>query len=181
MVVFDATMLSILLRPETRPPLDSATGKPVEMADARTAHLVERLEKSKTVIIIPTPSLSEILIKAGAAGPSIVTRIQKSSAFRIQPFDVRAALELAQITNALASASEKRAMIDAPWSKIKFDRQIVAIARVHRATEIYTDDDKLIAFASLNDIPCIRVGDLPIPESAKQPQLPLSAPEAKPE
>lgn len=173
MVVFDATMLSLLLRSGAKPPLDPATGKPVEYAEVRTAHLVEQLDKSQTIIIIPTPTLSELLVKAGAAGNSFVARLQKSSVFRIQPFDVRAAVELAQMTNAIASASDKRAAIDAPWSKIKFDRQIVAIAKVHNATAIYTDDGKLIAFAQKHDIPCIRLADLPIPESARQHELPL--------
>ena len=78
------------------------------------------------------------------------------------------------MTNAIASASDKRAAIDAPWSKIKFDRQIVAIAKVNGATAIYTDDEKLIAFAKLQDMPCIQIADLPIPDSARQPELPLS-------
>lgn len=173
MVVFDATMLSLLLRPGTKPPLDPATGHLVEHAGVRTADLVERLEKSRTIIIIPTPTLCELLIKAGAAGNTFVSHLQKSSVFRIQPFDVRAAVELAQLTNALGSGGDKRAAIDAPWSKIKFDRQIVAIAKVHGATAIYTDDGKLIAFAQMCDIPCIRVADLPIPDSAREPELPL--------
>jgi hypothetical protein len=67
-------------------------------------------------------------------------------------------------------------MIDAPWSKIRFDRQIVAIAKVNAATAIYTDDNKLIAFANLHDIPCIRIADLPIPDSARQLGLPLPSP-----
>jgi hypothetical protein len=75
------------------------------------------------------------------------------------------------MTDATTSMTEKRAGIDAPWSKIKFDRQIVAIARVHRASQIYTDDAQLIAFAGLCDIPCVRVADLPIPASALQPDL----------
>jgi hypothetical protein len=60
-----------------------------------------------------------------------------------------------------------------PWSKIKFDRQIVA-TKVHTATAIYTDDEKLIAFAKMYDIPCIKLADLSIPDSARQPDLPFS-------
>ena len=173
MVVFDATILSLLLRPGSQAPIDPATGDRVEHADLRVAALVQRLEKAHTVILIPTPVLSEVMLKADRAGPAMLGVIQKSSAFRIVPFDARAAVELAQMTNALASNADKRAAIQAPWAKIKFDRQIVAIAKVHRATTIYTDDDKLIAFAALNDITCTRVADLPIPDSARQGQLPF--------
>jgi len=173
MVVFDATMLSLMLRPNSRAPLDSATGLPVEHADLRIADLVRRLQRSKTVIIVPTPALSEILIKSGAGGPGILQTIQRSPAFRIEGFDIRAAVELAQMTNETASGADKRAAIAAPWAKIKFDRQIVAIARVHRATHIYTDDLQLIGFASLNDIECVKLADLPLPASAMQGELPL--------
>jgi predicted nucleic acid-binding protein len=187
MVVFDATQLSLLFRPGSPAPLDPSTGARVEHADLRVAALVERLEKARTVIVIPTPVLSEVLIKAANSGPAILAAFQKSSVFRLVGFDARAAVELAQITNEYGSGADKRAGIEAPWSKIKFDRQVVAIARVIRATAIYTDDDKLIAFASLNDIPCIRVADLPIPDSARQAQLPFEAggpsetPDDKPE
>jgi hypothetical protein len=174
MVVFDATMLSLLLRAGAKAPIDPATGAPVQYAEVRIAHLLEQLEKSRTVIIVPTPALTEILIKAGTAMGGIVARIQKSSVLRIQSFDARAAIELAQMTNANASASDKRAAIEAPWSKIKFDRQIVAIAKVNAATDIYSDDDKLVAFATKHDIHCIRIADLPIPDSARQMGLPLS-------
>jgi hypothetical protein len=75
-----------------------------------------------------------------------------------------------------ATRRERRETIAAPWAKIRFDRQIVAIAKVHEATAIYSDDEDLITFAEQQGIPCVRVRDLPIPESARQPQLPLSPP-----
>ncbi len=171
MVVFDATMLSLIFRPGAKGPLDPATQQPVEFADLRVAALVEKLTKARTVIIIPTPVLSEVLIKADAAGPTILATIQRSSAFRVVGFDARAAVELAQMTNQFASAADKRAGINAPWSKIKFDRQIVAIAKVNRASAVFTDDDQLIGFAGLNDLHCVRVADLPIPPSAMQGEL----------
>ena len=180
MVVFDATMLSMLLRPGTRAPLDPATGLPVEHAEVRIAELVTQLQKAKSVIIVPTPALSELLVKAGTAGPGILQAVQRSSAFRIEGFDIRAAVELAQMTNELGTAADKRAGIDAPWTKIKFDRQIIAIARVNRAESIYTDDEALITFAAMNDIPCVRVADLPIPASARQTELPFDARKREP-
>ena len=179
MVVFDATMLSLLLRSGAKPPLDSATGKPVEYAEIRIAHLIEQFEKSRTIVILPTPALTEILIKAGGAGPTIVARIQKSSVLQVRSFDARAAIELAQMTNSVASAADKRAAIAAPWAKIKFDRQIVAIAKVNAATAIYSDDEKLIACAKLHDIACVQIADLPIPASARQMGFPLTPPDTE--
>ncbi len=177
MVVFNTTILSLLLRQSARPPLDPATSAPVVYARERLEGLVDALQKSRTAVIIPAPVLSEILIRAGAAGPGIIETIQRSATFRVAAFDTRAAIELAQLTNAsLTTARDKRDAIAAPWAKIKFDRQIVAIAKVHGATAIYSDDEQLIAFATSNSIPCIRVADLPIPKSVRQPQLPLAPP-----
>jgi predicted nucleic acid-binding protein len=177
MVVFDTTALSLLLRPGTRAPLDPATGQPVAFAQERLAALVESLQKTRTVVIVPAPVLSELLIKAGAAGPGLVSAIQRSSAFRVGAFDTRAAIELAQMTNALlVTAHDRREAQTATAAKIKFDRQIVAIAKVHAATAIYSDDGQLIAFAEANGLRCIRVADLPVPDSARQPKLPLPPP-----
>ncbi|MGH7058813.1 MAG: hypothetical protein ACREFH_00380 [Stellaceae bacterium] len=177
MVVFDTTVLSLLLRPGARPPLDPATGVPVARARERLEALVETLQKTRAVAVVPAPVLSELLIKAGDAGPGIVTAIQRSSAFRVAPFDTRAAIELAQMTNAsLTTARERREAVAATAAKIKFDRQIVAIAKVSGTDAIYTDDGELIAFAETNGIKCIRVADLPVPEAARQHRLPLTPP-----
>jgi hypothetical protein len=181
MVVFDATMLLLLLRPGVKAPLDPSTGKPVEEAEARLAHHVANLEKSKTRIVIATPALSELLVRAGPAGTALVAQIQKSAVFRIAPFDTRAAIELATMTHAALTAGEKRNGIQAPWSKVKFDRQIVAIAKVENATAIYSDDNSLIAFAEANGITAIRLADLPLPPQQAQSELPLSVPEQNPD
>ena len=65
MVVIDATILLLLLRPESGVPMDSA-GKPVDHAPARVDFLIRELEKLGSRILIPTPALSEVLVRAGA-------------------------------------------------------------------------------------------------------------------
>ncbi|MCI0466017.1 MAG: hypothetical protein L0Y57_03285 [Beijerinckiaceae bacterium] len=177
MVVFDTTILSLLLRPGCRPPSDPATGEPVAFPRERLEALIEALQESRTIAIVPAPVLSELLIKAGNAGPGIVAAIQRSAAFRVAPFDTRAAIELAHMTNtSLTTVRERREAAVATTAKIKFDRQIVAIAKVQGVTAIYSDDKERIAFAQAHGITCVRVADLPVPESARQPQLPLTSP-----
>jgi len=83
MVVLDTTMLSLLLRPDSRPPIDPATGAPVAFARERLEGLVETLQKARTRVIIPTPVLSELLIKAAMAFPGIVDTIERSAVFRV--------------------------------------------------------------------------------------------------
>lgn len=174
MVVLDTTMLSLLLRPGSRPPIDRATGARVTFARERLEGLIETLQKTRTRIIIPAPVLSELLIKAGTALPGLIGAIERSAVFRVAAFDKRAAIELALITNAsLKTAREMREAQTATAAKIRFDRQIVAITKVQQATAIYSDDGDLIAFAEANAIPCTRVADLPVPESARQLRIPL--------
>jgi predicted nucleic acid-binding protein len=65
----------------------------------------------------------------------------------VVPFDTRAAIELAVMTRNAIDQGDKRGGVDAPWNKVKFDRQIVAIAKVAGATTIYSDDLQLRTFA----------------------------------
>jgi hypothetical protein len=65
-------------------------------------------------------------------------------------------------------------------AKPKFDHQIVAIARVEKATVIYSDDEGLGRFAKRAGIKTIGVGQLPLPPIDAQGQLPLEPPEALP-
>ena len=64
MVVFDATFLSHLLYPESRPPLNPSTKQPVARAKERIEYLIETLWEAKQKIVIPTPALSELLPSA---------------------------------------------------------------------------------------------------------------------
>jgi hypothetical protein len=89
------------------------------------------------------------------------------------PFDTIAAVEAALMTRAALSTGDKRGGLGAPWAKVKFDRQIVAIAKVARATMIYSDDADVRTLAAAENIPVIGLAELPLPA---QPELPLPTP-----
>ena len=172
-VVFDATFLMPMLRPEVGFPVDSATKKPVEKAKERLDYLLDGLEKSATKILVPTPALSEILVRAGVrASQEIVETLDKSRVFRIEAFDTLAAIEVAAMTRAALDGGDKKAGIDAPWAKLKYDRQIVAIAKLKGATAIYSDDEDVAKLGHLAGIPVIRFADLDLPP--EDPQLVIS-------
>lgn len=171
MILFDSTMLLLTIRPSVNAPVDKKTGKPVEYVAERTNALLAKLEKQKVKIIIPTPVLSEVLIDAGKEMGSLIQSIQKNPIFQIMPFDILAAAELAAMTYDAKKRGDKKSGSSETWAKIKFDRQIIAIAKVHNATAIYSDDVNLSKFAEKIDIDIVRLIDIPIPESAKQ--LPL--------
>jgi len=168
MVVFDATMMLLAIKPNVNPPIDEATGKPVENAEARINGLIETLEKEKTKIIIPAPALSELLVRAGTDIQSIIDRIRENSVFRIEPFDTRAAIEVALMARQAIDGGSKRAHQNSVWAKIKYDRQIVAVAKVNRATVIYSDDGHVRTLGDQNKIRVVRLVDLPIPDKDRQ-------------
>lgn len=173
MVVFDATTLLYLLDPEAKAPKDPETGEPVARVKDRITFLVSELEKRKEKIIVPTPALSELLVRAGEAGPGYLDILSRQATFKIVDFDQRAAVEVAAATREALAAGDKRSGSDSPWAKVKFDRQIIAIARVEGASAIYSDDGDIVRFAKNFGIAVIRVSDLPLPPEDAQQSLPL--------
>jgi predicted nucleic acid-binding protein len=177
MVVIDATMLLLMLRPGTPVPA-GPRGVPVDRAKDRVDYLVQRLDRQKTKIIIPTPALAESLVRAGAeASQQIIEHLQKYSVFRIEPFDTRAALEVAAMARADLSGGRKRDVLAATattYAKVKYDRQIMATARVNSVTAIYTDDKDIRSMAEGTNIDVIGVADLPLPPEKMQQELELT-------
>ncbi len=162
-VAFDATLLLPLLSPVVQGPLDRATGKPVEFVKERIDLLLKELEKSRTKIIIGTPAFSEILVHADRAGPDYLNRIKQSSAFEIKSFDDRAAVEVALMTREAIKLGDKRGGSTDTWAKVKFDRQIVAIAKVNGASIIYSDDLGVQHFGRQAGMTVIGMPQLPLP------------------
>jgi hypothetical protein len=60
---------------------------------------------------------------------------------------------------------------------MKFDRQIVAIAKVTGATTINSDNRQLPTFAEQQGLIVVGLADLPMPPAAREPELPLSLPD----
>src|SRR4051812_15729574 len=109
MVVIDATNLLLMLRPETPVP-PGPDGLQIDQPKERIDYLVHRLDKAKDTLVIPTPALSEALVRAGAAASQkIIEHLQRYKVFRIEPFDTRAAVEVAAMTRkALDSGRGKK-------------------------------------------------------------------------
>lgn len=84
MVVFDASILVLLLDPEARPPADPETAEPVSRCKDRLEHLIAAFERERTKVIIPTPVLSEVLVRAGKAGPAYLDTLSGSARFLLR-------------------------------------------------------------------------------------------------
>ena len=135
---------------------------------AKLDNLIEELQKKRTKILIPTPALTELLVHAGKAREAIHQELSCNSLFQITPFDSRAAMECALLLEEALSAGERRQVTK---TKFKFDWQIVAIAKSHDATVIYSDDTDIARYGKRANLIVIRTDDLPLPASELQSKL----------
>jgi hypothetical protein len=169
-----------LLFPTVSGPIDPATNKPLESCRERLDYLIEDLETRRVKIIVPTPALSEILVHADRAGVQYLNKLRQSRAFRIASFDERAAVEVAMtIRQDIEKLGRKRGRtVTATWAKVKFDRQIVAIAKVNGASIIYSGDEGIRTFAEESGIVTVALWQLPLPTDQSQMTLFKGEPDA---
>lgn len=179
-VGFDNTMLSILLNPASRIPIDPATGHPVTMAKKRAEALVEALGKSRQRIVVPTPAAAELLTAIGPTAQQYFDIIVRSRLFEFASFDPRCAIELACLNREIFSVSDPKNPNEA-YQKIKIDRQIIAIFRVAGVENIYTDDDGMAKRARLCGLVPIATAELALPAEDRQTVIQFDAPDEIPE
>jgi hypothetical protein len=161
MVAFDNSIFCLALHPDAKPP------DGVDRAKDRVQYLLETLRDQNERILIPTPAFSEFLILAANDGPSYILKIRENSLFRVEPFDQRAAIELADMELVARAKGSKHGSATANWQKVKFDRQIVAVARVHSARCIYSDDADVAAHGNDCGLAVIKLRDLPTPPAVQ--------------
>ena len=174
MVVFDSSVLLLVLDPNAKPPNDPTTGQPLDKAFERIEYLIENLTADKERIVIPTPVLSEVLVHAGHAMQPYLDTLNGQAAFRIAPFDQKAAIEAALAMSDAIKRGGRRidaANPDATVTKIKFDRQIVAIAKAEGAHAVYSDDADVHVYSMHAGLDAYRTADLDLPPEDPQGSL----------
>ncbi|MBR1149846.1 PIN domain-containing protein [Bradyrhizobium sp. JYMT SZCCT0428] len=159
-VVFDASFLIPLLDPRV---------KGFGEVDVKLLHLVQTLDKQRDVVVIPTPALSELLIGAGDAAPHYLDILNRTPRFKVAAFGPRAAVEAAERHRQALRNNDKKEGAES-WAKLKFDRQIIAIAKVEGADRIYSNDDDIRRYSKAEALEVIRLEDLPEPPE-KTPDL----------
>lgn len=182
MVVFDTSFLLLVLDPRAKAPTDPKTGKPVARSSERAEYLIKNLAADREKILIPTPVLSEVLVYAGTATADYLEVLNTQSSFRIVPFDQKAAIEAAvAMRDALNRGGHRidAANPDSSKTKIKFDRQIVAIAKAEGAHTVYSDDEDVYNYAQRAGLKCVRTADLELPPENPQISMDLPASDKK--
>lgn len=169
-IAFDNTFLSLILKPDTTPTPNPATGKPIDFCTQRVEALVDKHSKRGDTVLIPTPCFAELL----CAVPDIektVGEINRSAVFDLTPFDARCAIDLADVTRKAISSGDKKSGVKAGWNEVKFDRQIAVIAQVNGAEIFYTDDSNQSEFASMLGLTVKHTWDLDLPPEYAQAPL----------
>jgi predicted nucleic acid-binding protein len=159
MIAFDTSFLTLLFVPDAPHSITNAK--------QRVEFLISDIHGSGERIVIPTPALSEILVRSGSAKNDIIQTLTKSPKFLVAPFDIRSALELSIMTDAAFTKKDKRAGAEGTWVKITLDRQIVAISKTFEARAIYSEDHNVRAIATREGLATYSVEDIKIPEPSQ--------------
>jgi len=163
MVLFDCDSLCFLFCDNPGKIIDPSTRKSVERPKEKIEYLIKVLASKREKIVLPTPALNEILCLAGNDAHEVLAALTNTYGFELAAFDVRAAVEAAIITrNALAKGNKTRGS-KSTWAKLKFDRQIIAIAKSRGVSVIYANDADIHRFAKKEELEVISVRDLPDP------------------
>lgn len=167
-VALDNTFLTLWISPDAKSRPDPKTGKPVDFCKERIEALIDSLSRNdRSRVIIPTPSLAEALVSAEDA-IKITKELELYASVQIVPFDVRSAVELSYLTRAALAANNKKGGLDIDWQHVKHDRQIVAIAKAHGASILYTDDSSQTHFACQAGLSVKHTWDLELPAAYAQ-------------
>lgn len=162
----DTSALILLVNPAANPPVDPETKQPVTHARERVELFLAGLSAADT-LVIPTPVLAEVLVGAEEGGPGLLEAISGMARLKVRPFGERAAVETAMMTRDAVNAGDKRGGSQAPWQKVKVDRQVIAVARVESAARIYADDRNLVEFARFLGMDVFSTWDLPVPDGVE--------------
>lgn len=144
----------------------------------KLTHLVAMIDKRKGKMIIPTPALAEYLILADLAGLEFVTALDRRAAVQVADFDISAAFEVSQMHAAALGRGDKKDGSTSSWQKVKYDTQIVAIAKANGAKLIISNDDGVRASAARIGLKVMKAEELPFPDAARQHALQIEGGEA---
>lgn len=161
MVAFDNNIFCLALH--------LAAKSEVDRARDRVEYLLQTLRDQNERVILPTPVLAEFLVFAGDEAPLYLEKLRDNSIFRIEPFDERAAIELAQVELLARRGGNKKGQgIHSEWQKVKFDRQIVSVAKVNGAHCIYSTDSDVGKHAVDFGLQVLTIQDLPLPPAVQE-------------
>ncbi|MDR0564232.1 MAG: PIN domain-containing protein [Azoarcus sp.] len=123
---------------------------------------VNAIKKARGQILIPAPVFAEFAVKANE---DEIQEILNDRTFVIADFNKKSALECSFILrNELVKKRNKKEN----KIKVKFDVQILSIAKANEAEVLITDDTHLINLASKHGVLTKTVNNLPPPDPVQE-------------
>jgi predicted nucleic acid-binding protein len=171
MIVLDTNIFTFILNPDSNPSIDPKTNAPVAHARDRVELFINETVKEKRKILLPTPVLAETLIGVSSDINDFVSSIKKFNVFKIADFCERSAIELRMLYNGLGEQKLTDLRKSRSKSGIKFDLQILSIARTQGADEIVTDDSNLRKLSAQLGMKTRGLADLHLPPEPRIPGL----------
>ncbi|WP_422102003.1 hypothetical protein [Vreelandella sp.] len=144
-LVVDANVLMQILKVGGRNDLTCPrTGKIVDNPEGRAETLLDLMATKADRILIPTPALSEILVRVEDHDlhREYLTLINSMACFDLISFDAISAINCAQLVN--NSELKQLKGVEDDKKKISFDRQIIAMTQAHGGDELWTHDKKML-------------------------------------
>lgn len=170
-VIFDASILIPFFDPNADVAPDPETNEQVDRVQERLRYLVQSLDKDGETIVIPTPALSEVLVGFSGASDAPIRILTSEKAFRVADFDIKAAIEAARMQSDRTEVGRLQKATERNRHQMKFDLQIVAIAKAEDVHTIYSDDKGMPRIAGEN-IQVTPLARLPLPPEPPQKDLP---------
>lgn len=133
--------------------------------------LVALMRSKREPIGIPAQVWAEFLDAASEDEMSESQALLKTSAFRFLPYDMRAAVETVDVARAGRAARKSMKGKLRERQAVKVDWQIIAVAKVHRARLLLTNDGDMQIEAARSGINCCSIADLEIPDALRQHAL----------
>lgn len=163
MVVFDTNFLIHLMQKDSPPVKHPDTKEFVTNVSGRIKYLIGKLHENNTKILIPTPVLAEVLTRFGNRAEELIRTLNNTYRFEFAPFDTTAAIEIGMTFYSSRQSGDKRGGSRRSWQRVKFDRQIVSIAKTRNATTVYSNDDQVRKYAEESGMKGVAIWELDEP------------------
>lgn len=165
MIVVDTNFLVLLIDPQST---QNENRRP-----ERVSYFIESLIKSPREILVPAPSIAELVAGRADRIDEIVSALKAVRLISIQPFDEVTAIETG---DRIAFAIKNTPAHDRPpnWKvAMKYDAMIAATAIVRGASALYTTDNGFAKYLNGSSVEVVMIDDLPLPPEDPQGMLPV--------
>ncbi|MGV1769492.1 type II toxin-antitoxin system VapC family toxin [Agrobacterium vitis] len=163
MIVVDTNFLVLLLDPDS-------TQNQNREAD-RVRFFIDTISSSKEEVMIPAPSLAELVAGRVEKVEEIVETVRRFRVLCVQPFDQVIAIETGErIATARTRISEADKVLG--WKvSMKYDAMIAATAIVRGARAIYTTDHGFKKYLEGTGVEICYVDTMPLPPEDPQHKM----------